>query len=193
MPRHSSVFIACCIDDCNKNMIARGMCSKHYYNWKRHDNPISLKENHEARFWKCVDKTGNCWLWTGYTLDSGYGGLKVKSKFVLAHRYSWMIHKGTIPDNLFVLHSCDVRNCVNPDHLFLGTSLDNMKDRDNKGRQAKHEKNGMAVLTSYQVKEIIRKYNDKLKPTSYRKLSKEYRVHYTQIARIVKRKHWVGI
>jgi hypothetical protein len=81
-----------------------------------------------------------CWLWLGVINRKGYGviQLKVKSKpkrpSVLAHRYSYAMNKGAIPDGLFVCHSCDQRSCINPDHLFLGTAKDNQQDMARKGR-----------------------------------------------------------
>ena len=108
------------------------------------------------RFWNKVDKTDTCWLWTGcLTLDK-YGRFWFNNKIILAHRFSWEFHNGAIPEELFVCHKCDVRNCVNPDHLFLGTHQDNMSDKVNKGRLrvANGENQGHSKLTELQVIEI---------------------------------------
>jgi hypothetical protein len=81
-----------------------------------------------------------CWDWTGAINSAGYGSMLVGSRSdgsrttMLSHRISWEIHHGPILDGLHVLHHCDRRQCVNPDHLFLGTNKDNMADRDAKGR-----------------------------------------------------------
>lgn len=90
------------------------------------------------RFWLKVQKGSGCWLWTGGKHGRGYGGLhcggKVFRKYLQAHRVSWELHHGPIPDGLWVLHKCDNPICVNPDHLFLGTRQDNMGDCAAKGR-----------------------------------------------------------
>lgn len=74
-----------------------------------------------------------CWLWTGSS-RKGYGRLRYQSKMLGAHRFSYLMFKGEIPKGLFVCHRCDVTECVNPDHLFLGTNSENLKDAFNKGR-----------------------------------------------------------
>jgi len=83
------------------------------------------------------EPNSGCWLWEGAQNNRGYGyiGLSgAKGGNVLAHRSMWELTNGPIPDGLWVLHRCDVRICCNPDHLFLGTPLDNMRDMHAKGR-----------------------------------------------------------
>lgn len=87
------------------------------------------------RFWNKVEKTDGCWLWTASTFTDGYGKFKFDGKNRRAHRMSWIMENGEIPDGMVVLHSCDTPLCVNPAHLSLGTPKDNTQDMIKKNRQ----------------------------------------------------------
>ena len=114
----------------------------------------------EDRFWAKVVKTDGCWGWTGAT-RRGYGAcINNSGRMDGAHRFSWRLHFGTIPDDINVLHKCDNPPCTRPDHLFLGTDMDNTIDKIQKQRQACRESHGNAVLDEFKVREIRRLSNE---------------------------------
>lgn len=88
-----------------------------------------------ARFWARVDRSGDCWLWTGYKTPNGYGQMMVEGRGISAHRLAWELEHGPIPPGMVICHDCpggDNRACVR--HLFLGSQRDNMLDMHAKGR-----------------------------------------------------------
>lgn len=147
----------------------------------------------EARFWSKVEKTDGCWIWLGYPNRQGYGTIQVDGVRVRAHRFSWSLLNGPIPDGLCVLHTCDNPSCVRPDHLFLGTNLDNIKDRMGKQRStgSPGETHPLARLTNEQVYEIRRVYGSG--HIGMRKLAQIYGVERQLIQRIVKRISYVNV
>lgn len=96
----------------------------------------------KARFWRKVIKSDGCWGWTARTMRAGYGVLDINGTTVGAHRLSWEIHRGAIPKGMCVCHKCDNPMCSNPEHLFLGTHMDNMRDMVLKGRSASGLRSG---------------------------------------------------
>jgi HNH endonuclease len=115
------------------------------------------------RFWNKVKKTNTCWLWTAGQQGNGYGTFRTKNprRHVLAHRMAWELTYGPIPEGKQVCHHCDTRHCIRPDHLFLGTQCDNIRDAFRKGRFPvnhgkwnKGEVNGSAKLTAADVTKI---------------------------------------
>lgn len=148
-----------------------------------------------------INTATECWDWTASIASTGYGQFNLGGKITRAHRVSYMLHKGPITDGLWVLHKCDVRSCVNPDHLFLGTHHDNDMDREAKGRGRNGgnlhitigEKHGQHKLTEPEVKAIRQAYipgfNSASRGNSLA-LAKEYGVSRTQILRIVTKQAW---
>ena len=120
------------------------------------------------RFWEKIDKNGEmvrpelgrCWAWKASTDHNGYGQIngekddRGERKFCKAHRVSWEIYYGPIPEGLAVLHHCDNPPCCNPDHLFTGTNDDNMKDAAAKGRMPRGKNHHAGRFTPEQVREV---------------------------------------
>lgn len=92
-------------------------------------------KNTPKTFWNHVKKTDSCWEWLGPKDRDGYGRYNMKPSRYGAHRLAYEWIKGPIPPNMVVCHSCDNPSCVNPDHLWIGTQLDNIADMDAKGRR----------------------------------------------------------
>lgn len=106
-------------------------------------------------FWKYAEVTDRgCWGWRASVGSHGYGQITYLQQKYTAHRVSWELHFGSIPDGLCVLHRCDNRRCVNPNHLFLGTRKDNLEDMTAKGRRVRGSKHGRSKLTEAEVLEI---------------------------------------
>ena len=146
------------------------------------------------RFWAKVDKTSECWLWTGALLNKRdpqkhYGRLMIRPRVVLAHRLSWQIHFGKIPAGLDVLHSCDHPRCVRPGHLFLGTHLDNMRDKKAKGRcrNPRGSTSHLAKLTEENVIAIRSRYANGERLAD---LGRAFRVTPEGIGNVVHRRTW---
>lgn len=180
----------CSINKCNNTHHARGWCEKHYLRWKRHGDPEKtlVFSTPEQAFASRVAKNGDsgCWLWGGYKNMAGYGSLKVDGKMTRAHRYSWELHNGPIPDGMHVLHRCDNPPCVNPDHLWLGTDADNAADRAAKGRSnpPKGDAHWNAKLTEPDM------YAIRADTRILREIATDYGVTPSTISFIKHRKTW---
>ncbi|HEY1878303.1 MAG TPA: HNH endonuclease [Caulobacteraceae bacterium] len=104
------------------------------------------------------EPNSGCWLWLRSILNGGYGQIKIEGKLWQAHRFAWKVFRGEIPRGALVLHHCDVPSCVNPDHLFLGTNIENMNDMRQKGRASQGERHARAKLTKANVLAIRRRW-----------------------------------
>lgn len=160
------------------------------------DNSLSLRAINQPgvkeRYWSFVEKTDDCWLWRGNT-NNGYGNFSVGSyRMQKAHRVSYVIKYGDFDSSLFVCHRCDNPICVRPDHLFLGTHADNMRDMAVKGRhvspyRGKPELVASAKLTWDKVDRIRESARNGM---THAELSTEYGVARAQITRIVSGDRW---
>ena len=121
-----------------------------------------MRKDFKKRFLLRIDKRQSCWLWRGTITAKGYGQFWDGIRVIRAHRMSWLIHNGPIKQDMLVCHKCDVKLCVNPSHLFIGTCRDNNLDKMNKGRAKALFKNGYdprrGKLTPDQADEIRRVY-----------------------------------
>jgi HNH endonuclease len=150
----------------------------------------------EERFRRFVDvngpvpahrpELGPCHLWAGSTTQKGYGQFWLDGKLERAHRAAWILEEGEIPDGLGVLHYCDNPPCVRRSHLFLGTQVDNMKDRDAKGRDTSHvgTANGRAKLTEADVLAI------RASDEPSRVIAPRFGLTHSNIRHIRNRKSW---
>lgn len=157
----------------------RRFCSRECYGKEQRQVGVPLVD----RFWGHVNKTATCWLWAAGT-SRGYGSFWAGGR-ISAHRFAWESTHGGIPDDLFVLHNCpggDNPLCVRPDHLFLGTQADNMRDMVQKGRSP------CARLTPEHVLEIRTWLIDGVGPTE---IARAYGVTRTAITSIKKGRNWV--
>ena len=133
----------------------------------------------KERFFSKIEKN-DCWFWRGTLSAKGYGFItkgKQGEGHLLAHRVSWQIHHGDIPDGLYVCHRCDNPQCVNPEHLFLGTPQENMDDMKIKNRGKKIDR--MVIARDYGS-------------MSARALAKKHGITHTSVLRIAKEEGWNG-
>ena len=151
-----------------------------------------LIERFAARLPRNLDSE-SCWLWQGSKVPKGYGVIshvrRGKSRTVRAHRVSWELHMGPIPEGMYVCHKCDTPACVNPEHLFLGTHRDNMKDMKNKHRSTKSKSRTGTRLT-IEIAEEIRKVHTTSK-VSQRQLASIFKVSTATINDVLLNKRWI--
>ncbi len=175
----------------------------HYTRLKRYGNTETVKKKggsvHTRKYktiferfydsYEPVPESG-CWIWTKSCDRNGYGTIHWNKDKLSAHRFSYEITNGKIEDGMFVCHKCDTPSCINPNHLFLGSAIENFEDMWKKGRQAKGIKSARSKLTAQEVRDIIHlnpKHGDG------KKLCDKFGVHYSTIGRIRRRSSWKHI
>lgn len=146
-------------------------------------------EEQEVRFLKLVEKTARCWLWRGgKSSENGYGRVQIKGGRELTHRLSYAIYKGDLVEGVFVCHTCDNRLCVNPDHLFLGSHLENVADCIIKGRNTRGDKHGARKLSEDAVREMRRLYA--LGNYTQQQLAVRYGIDRPYATKIINHRQW---
>lgn len=144
-------------------------------------------------FFTDKSKKDGCWVWTGHLSETGYGKIRYNGVQWKAHRASYVAFVGEIPEGLFVCHACDNPKCVRPDHLWLGTAKDNVRDMLDKGRGQKagrvYQQHGNAKLTREEAEEIRSAYTSRKRSTA-RELSEKYGVTLYNIYHIWHGKTW---
>jgi Mor family transcriptional regulator len=148
-----------------------------------------MKDKVLVRFWKRVTKRADgCWTFNGFKDKDGYAFFLVDGKRYRAHRFSYEEFKGQVPDDLLVMHSCDVPDCIRPSHLMLGTTQQNTQDKVNKGRQQRGNTHGMRKLSSTEVEKIRNAYTGKLGEQT--ELAVKYGVSDAAIYMLLSGKTW---
>ena len=190
----------CTVECCDGKVDAKGLCSKHYKRWQKNgttDDVIGSHSPVEERFFRFIDKTDNCWIWTGKSINQkGYGQIQIGgkgSRHKLAHRLSYEIHFGDIAPGLVVMHKCDNPSCVNPEHLETGTQSKNIKDAIDRGRKISKpphrfgESHGASKLTELNVMEI------RVSLAETKELAIKFGISKSSIERVRNRKTWSHI
>lgn len=145
----------------------------------------TLLDRFEAKIYYAID---SCWYWTGCVCKFGYGRIRVNGVSELSTRISYTLFKGGIPDGMYVCHRCDNPACVNPDHLFLGSQSDNMKDMMNKGRRGYYgEENPRTKLKESDILTI------RSGAFTVTELMTKYQMTYSGVWNIIHRRSWTKL
>lgn len=134
--------------------------------------------------------TPGCWIWIGAKKKDGYGYVQHEGREFLAHRAAYFLRYGDLNPDLCICHRCDNRLCVNPDHLWQGTALENDADKVAKGRQARGERMGSAKLNEQKVLEIRAAFTGGRDGENTVSLGRKYGMHPSTIWAVVNRVNW---
>jgi predicted DNA-binding protein (UPF0251 family) len=160
---------------------------------KRIDYSDPFSKQNYVRFWSKVKLTANpdvCWDWIRCLGKDGYGMFQINGRAIRAHRFSYLITNKKLPDGKLVCHTCDNPKCVNPNHLFLGSALDNVSDCIAKKRRTplKGDKSGRSKLKEDEVLSIFKTYNEG--HVTQDELAQKYNVSSKTISKIITRTRW---
>lgn len=160
---------------------------------RRHRFSNGKQDTVYERFWRKVIVTETCWLWKNAKNNKGYGRLSDGVSVQCSHRIAWAMFRGSIPANIMVLHGCDTPLCVNPNHLFLGTQLDNVRDMMNKGRSnfwpGHHgERHVRAKLTDAAAREIVEQIAAGI--ATRKELAVRWGVSYATVCHLLQGRSW---
>lgn len=193
----------CSIAGCERTSWCRGWCQRHYNVWHQHGDPTARAISEKSSRIMSVEDTfrfympgdpppeGVPWIWNGTINNNGYGQFQVAKKVHLAHRISYELFVGPIPDGLQIRHRNDRPLDVNPWNLETGTIGDNMRDKFERGRQARGGQHGMAKLTAGEVLAIRAAYEvDRM---SHRSIARRYGISHNHVGRIIRRDVWATI
>lgn len=153
---------------------------------------MNISDSAVERFWSKVEKSeepGGCWLWFGTVGTNGYGNFWLDGTTVSAHRVAYEIAFGSIDPGLVVCHTCDVRTCVKPLHLFVGTYADNEHDKQSKGREARGARQGLARLSDADVLSLRAMATS----TSTRALARRFGISQATARDVIHRRTWTHL
>lgn len=152
----------CDVDGCEKKHFGKGLCNMHYLRVRNHGttgHSNVVRGDREAAFWAKVDKSGDCWLWTGAKNAQGYGMFNQGEGHKRAHTYSLELASGEqYQKGMDTCHTCDNPSCVRPDHLYFGTRTQNIGDALARGRMKIGERHPFAKLTELDVVALRNEY-----------------------------------
>ena len=186
----------CLVPSCDGKHRAHGYCLKHYTRFIRYGDvdhvEITVGDNKKRLMDSTEISASGCWEWKKRIHDGGYGVVSLNGRLEQAHRASWMVFVGEIPQGMQVNHRCHNRSCINPEHLYIGTQTENMKDMKDAGREnrATGERNGNARLTKGMVLSIklLLKEGKKSK-----EIASVFGVAPTTVSAIKNKKIWLGL
>ena len=177
--------LRCSVPDCSSPVRTKGFCKLHYQRVWRVGSPhvsrpcLRLSTPAKFRFYAVISEDpDSCWGWRGFTDRGGYGKMRVGNTNISAHRVSWTLHMGPIPQGKMVLHRCNNEPCSNPRHLYLGDHLDNMADRLTAGHYLSGEAHFGVKLSDRGVQEV------RSSTGTYKQIAKRFGISASQVGNI---------